>query len=71
MRMAAFLGALALLASCGGGDSTSSPAAPPTSPGKTTSGPEKIKVISKGQAYTTSDVVVPGKVVILEFTADW
>ena len=65
MRMAAFLGAVALLASCGPGDSTGGPA----SESSYESG--KIKVISKGKAYATSDVVVPGKVVILEFTAAW
>ncbi len=54
MKMAALLGAVAILASCGTGDSG-----------------QADNVISRGKAYAMSDVVVPGKVVILEFTASW
>ena len=33
--------------------------------------PEKVKLISKGSAYSTSDYLVPGYVTILDFYADW
>ena len=33
--------------------------------------PEKIKLISKGQNYSTADYLVPGYVTILDFYADW
>jgi hypothetical protein len=33
--------------------------------------PEKVKLISKGSSYSSSDYLVPGYVTILDFYADW
>jgi len=58
----AILAAL-LMASC----SKPVPPPPPASGGN----PEKIKVVSRGEAYSVADILVPGQVTILYFTADW
>jgi hypothetical protein len=57
---------LALLAGC----SKEEPAAVAPAPADPNA-PEKIKLVSKGQAYSTSDYLVPGYVTILDFYADW
>ena len=54
--------ALGLLASCAG----STPTRPDDG-----SNASKSLVISKGAAFAKSDYVIPGHVVILDFTADW
>ena len=71
MRFAALIGGVVLLASCGGGDSSGRPATgnDPVASHQSESG--KVKMISQGKAYSKEDVVVPGKVVLLEFTAPW
>lgn len=56
---------LALLAGCS--DAEPPAAAKPADP----NAPEKSKVISKGQAYSSSDYLVPGYVTVLEAYADW
>ncbi|MBI2901348.1 MAG: hypothetical protein HYY17_14280 [Planctomycetes bacterium] len=53
---------LLLLATLAMASCASQPAGPPV---------EKTKVIAKGTAYAKSDYLVPGYVVILDFTADW
>ena len=54
-----------LLAGCSKEEPTQ--AAKPVDP----NAPEKVKLISKGQPYSTSDYLVPGYVTILDFYADW
>ena len=61
MRTAALLGAIALLASCNGGKTS----------GGSAKASGRIKTISTGAAFAESDYKVPGKVVILDCTADW
>lgn len=56
---------LVLVAGCS--ESAPPPPAKPVDP----NAPPKIKVISKGQPYSTADYLVPGYVTILEFFADW
>ena len=53
-----------VLASC-------SKPAPPAPPAPADGGPEKVKVVSKGEGYSLTDQLVPGYVTILYFTADW
>ena len=64
MRTAVILSGLVLLASCG-------EATQATKTTKATKATHSDNVISRGEAYAMSDVVVPGKVVLLEFTATW
>ncbi len=52
-----------VLASC-------SKPAPPVSPAAD-GGPEKVKVVSRGEGYSVADHLVPGHVTVLYFTADW
>jgi hypothetical protein len=56
MRLALALSCATLLLSCGKRDGLSS---------------DKVAVIARGTAYAESDYKIPGKVVILKFTADW
>ena len=65
MRFAALIGGVVLLASCGEGDSSSRP----DTSHLYKSG--KIKMISRGKAYSKEDVAAPGKAVLLEITAPW
>ena len=53
--------ALAILGSC-------SDSVPPAgSPG----GPEKSKLVSKGEAFSTAGILAPGYVTVVDFYADW
>jgi hypothetical protein len=54
---------LLLLAACGPG-SPPAPSAPNASSGK-------VSVISKGDAFTSKDYLIPGQVSLLYFYADW
>ena len=70
IRFAALIGGVVLLASCGG-DSSGSPATGTDPVASHQAESDKVKMISQGKAYSKEDVVVPGKVVLLEFTAPW
>jgi hypothetical protein len=56
---------LTVLSAC----SDSKPPAPPAA--ASSAGPEKSKVISRGEAYAPADYLVPGYVTVLDFYADW
>lgn len=55
----------------GSGTSPDPPAPPAKRSQGSATGPEKMVTIARGTAYRKEDYLIPGHVVILEFTADW
>ena len=67
MKRSAVLFLAAILASCSNGDIS----APISQPEGSTPVVPKSTVIAHGGAYDKSDYLIPGKIVILDFYADW